>query len=371
MATTTSTTATAPTSTTTEVTPSTTASFTLFSSTATAASQLRSRQSQDRARRRADQSSTALADMRNRNAAAMRQSRATATNNIRSEEQHLINLTRSGTAPTPQMLRLYEVDPYIAAMTFADGSGFNVNHTQLAGAGPTIPPEHPNIQPISPASHVRNVLEFQRHFRCDAAIVACASCGMTTLEDENVNVITLMSKEGSVFLVHVSHPLYQKYLNILNGEFSSDIKFFTVHLRQEPGQEMSFYHLHSDLLIDAVESTFFDDKLIHLCDECMRVCTRKNPVLPFFNPAHGYDFGKIPVVPGTDSYLYPFNLTLSEQLVCAKSIPQQTHIKFNATEEIGVQGHVVRAISTMTSQSSQPFVIMLTRLHSSMKVRKH
>ena len=297
---------------------------------------------------RANQSSTAISEVRNRNAAAMRQSRATENCNRQSDEQHLVNLARSGTAPTPQMLRLYEVDPYIAAMTFADGSGFNVNHTQLAGAGPTIPPA---IQPISPTSHVRNVLEFQRHFRCDAAIVACASCGMTTLEDENVNVITLMSKEGSVFLVQVSHPLYQKYLNILNGEFSSDIKFFTVHLRQEPGQEMSFYHLHSDLLIDAVESTFFDDKLIHLCDECMRVCTRKNPVLPFFNPAHGYDFGKIPVVPGTDSYLYPFDLTLSEQLVCAKSIPQQTHIKFNATEEIGVQGHVVCAISTMTLRS--------------------
>jgi hypothetical protein len=268
-------------------------------------------------------------------------------------------------------LQLYQEDPYIAAMTFADGSGFNVNHTQLTDVGPTLRPTQPDIKPIPPASHVRNVLEFQQHFRCDQSIIACASCGMTTLEDEKDNVITLMSKEGSVFLVKQSHSLYQKYYNIVTSEFASDIKYFTVHLRQEPGQEMQFYHLHSDLLIDAVESPFFDDKLIHLCDECMRVCTRKNPVLPFFNPAHGYDFGKIPVAPGGKSYLYPFNLTLSEQLVCAKSIPQQTHIKFNATEEIGVQGHVVWKNSTMTSQSSQPVLIMLTRLHLSMKVRKH
>ena len=351
-------------------------SCTLVSSTAAASTSTisihpRSRQAQDRARRRANQSPTALAEIRNRDAATQRQSRATAIYNRQSQNQQLINLARSNTAPTPQMLQLYEVDPYIAAMTFADGSGFNVNHTQLADVRAAIRPAHPDIQPISPTSHVRNVLEFQRHFRCDATIVACASCGMTTLEDEGDNIITLMSNEGSVFLVQQSHPLYQKYFNILTGEFASDIKYFTVHLRQEPGQEMTFYHLHSNLLIDAVESPFFDDKQIHLCDECMRVCTRKNPVLPFFNPAHGYDFGKIPIAPGSESYLYPFNLTLSEQLVCAKSIPQQTHIKFNATEEIGVQGHVVCAISTMTLQSFQAVLIMLTRLHSSTKVQRH
>lgn len=233
------------------------------------------------------------------------------------------------------MLQLFEVDPLVAALAFADGSGFNANHNHLPGT------TNVRIEPVSPTTHVTNVVNFQRMFRPDLTIVACASCGMTILDDNDSATITLLSKQGAVFRVLESHALFAKYSNILAGEFPTDIQFFTVHLHLEPGKPVTFYHLHSDLLVDAPGSTFVNDKLVRLCNECFTACRKKLPKLPFFNPGNSYDFGKIPCVPGSGVPQYPFNLTLAEQIVCAKCISQQTHIKFNATEEIGVQGHVV------------------------------
>jgi hypothetical protein len=246
------------------------------------------------------------------------------------------------TSPSSAMLQLYEVDPFIAALAFADGSGFNTNHHHLPefSTGLRSPAASPTILPVSPKDHVDNVLEFQRNFRYDLTVIACASCGVTSFDDD-AEAITLLSSAGSVFRVHEAHPLFEKYTGILNGPFPSDIQYYTVHIHQEPGRPDTFYHLHSDLLVEATQSTLCNDKVIHLCDECRDACNKKRPMLPFFNPAHGYDFGKIPVAEGSDVYKYPFNLTLAEQIVCAKCITQQTHVKFSSTEEIGVQGHMV------------------------------
>ena len=296
-------------------------------------------QSQARARRRSNLSPAAVAEIRCRDTIARRQIRATADCNRQNQSSDLVQLSRSmNMTPSSAMLQLYEIDPYIAALAFADGSGFNANHIQLTED--LLPTAEPNFVPVSPANHVKNVLDFQRDFCCDQPIVACASCGMTSFEYNDERMITLMSAEGSVFRVQESHPLFQKYKTILDGPFPTDIQYFTVHVHRAPGTPLSFYHLHSDLLVDATESTIVNDKLIYLCKECNQACRKKKPVLPFFNPANGYDFGKIPVGKGNANQ-YPFNLTLAEQIVCAKCISQQTHIKFNATEEIGVQGHVV------------------------------
>ena len=315
------------------------ASSTSTTSTFISPSDPRSRSSSARARRRANLPQGSSVEARFLNAQAMRRARSVVNNNRQNEAQDLAHLSRSiDITPSPAMLKLYEVDPYVAALAFADGAGFNSNHDQLAEDPSTA--AEPNIVPLSPANQIRNVLDFQREFRFDQPIVACASCGMTSLDHNDEEPITLMSAEGSVFRVQESHPLFQKYTTILEGPFPTDIQFFTVHVRREPGTAVSFYHLHSDLLVDAAHSTMVDDKLIYLCKECSQSCRRKKPALPFFNPANGYDFGKVPVGNGRAKH-YPFNLTLAEQIVCAKCILQQTHIKFNATEEIGVQGHVV------------------------------
>jgi len=93
--------------------------------------------------------------------------------------------------------------------------------------------------------------------------------------------------------------------------------FQTVFHHDNGSGSNTYYHLHSDLLVDCDDG----GKIVGLCRNCFLSLTAKSPTRPMYNVGNGFDYG-------SNRHLLP-SLSLAEQKACSLVLLTRTVLKIN------------------------------------------